>query len=186
MDRRSRLVVSVSIIALATLALGSWAANAHTQTYKTNLTIHYDKKTNSFEGHAGTSSFCQEGRAIQVFQVNSGGSDILVGSTTSGHAGHCDVVLDAQRYAIGQALWRVRQPTLLGFLRGGQRRLAVSADDSWEGRGFSTVAGLILDRLGHIPSIGDRAQWDGLDLEVVDMDGQRIDRVLVTRKTEEA
>jgi hypothetical protein len=80
--------VSVSIIALATLALGSWAANAHAQTFKTNLTIHYDKKTNSFEGHVGTSSFCQEGRAIQVFQVNSGGSDILIGSTTSGHAGH--------------------------------------------------------------------------------------------------
>jgi putative hemolysin len=65
-------------------------------------------------------------------------------------------------------------------------RLAVNTDDSWEGRGFSTVAGLILDRLGHIPSIGDKAQWDSLDLEVVDMDGQRIDRVLVTRKTEEA
>jgi putative hemolysin len=55
-------------------------------------------------------------------------------------------------------------------------------EDTWEGRGFSTVAGLILDRLGHIPSIGDSAEWDGLHLEVVDMDGQRIDRVLITRK----
>ena len=88
MDRRSRLVVSVSIIALATLAFGSWAANAHTQTYKSNLTIHYDKKTNSFVGHIGTSSFCQEGRAVHVFQANSAGSDIMVGSTLSGHAGH--------------------------------------------------------------------------------------------------
>jgi putative hemolysin len=60
-------------------------------------------------------------------------------------------------------------------------RLDVGVDDSWEGRGFSTVAGLILDRLGHIPSIGDKADWDGLSLEVVDMDGQRIDRVLITR-----
>jgi putative hemolysin len=64
-------------------------------------------------------------------------------------------------------------------------RLEISVDDSWEGRGFSTVAGLILDRLGHIPTIGDSAEWDGLHLEVVDMDGQRIDRVLVTRKSEE-
>lgn len=63
-------------------------------------------------------------------------------------------------------------------------RLELSSDASWEGRGFSTIAGLILDRLGHIPSIGDKTEWDGLDLEVVDMDGQRIDRVLVTRKTE--
>lgn len=64
-------------------------------------------------------------------------------------------------------------------------RLDVSVNDGWEGRGFSTVAGLILDRLGHIPTIGDKAQWDGLDLEVVDMDGQRIDRVLITWRSEE-
>jgi putative hemolysin len=65
-------------------------------------------------------------------------------------------------------------------------RLEISPDESWEGRGFSTIAGLILDRLGHIPAIGDKAEWDGLMLEVVDMDGQRIDRVLVTRRTGES
>jgi putative hemolysin len=64
-------------------------------------------------------------------------------------------------------------------------KLEVSTDVQWEGRGFSTIAGLILDRLGHIPGIGDKAEWDGLTLEVVDMDGQRIDRVLITHKTEE-
>lgn len=60
-------------------------------------------------------------------------------------------------------------------------RLRLAADDSWEGRGFSTIAGLILDQLGHIPSIGDAVDWNGVRLEVVDMDGQRIDRVLITR-----
>jgi putative hemolysin len=65
-------------------------------------------------------------------------------------------------------------------------RLEINPDKSWESRGFSTIAGLILDRLGHIPSIGDKAEWEGLMLEVVDMDGQRIDRVLVTRKPAEA
>ena len=64
-------------------------------------------------------------------------------------------------------------------------KLEISTDEPWEGRGFSTIAGLILDRLGHIPSIGDKAAWDGLNLEVVYMDGQRIDRVLITQKTEE-
>src|SRR4051812_11256790 len=63
--------------------------------------------------------------------------------------------------------------------------LEISTDESFENRGFSTIAGLILDRLGHIPSIGDKAEWDGLGLEVVDMDGQRIDRVLVTRNEAE-
>jgi putative hemolysin len=65
-------------------------------------------------------------------------------------------------------------------------RLDLSHDGSWEGRGFSTIAGLILDQLGHIPSIGDKAEWNGLTLEVVDMDGQRIDRVLVMPKAEGA
>ena len=64
-------------------------------------------------------------------------------------------------------------------------KLEISTDEPWEGRGFSTIAGLILDRLGHIPSIGDKAEWDNLVLEVVDMDGKRIDRVLITRKPEE-
>ena len=64
-------------------------------------------------------------------------------------------------------------------------RLEISTNEPWEGRGFSTIAGLILDRLGHIPSIGDKAEWDSLELEVVDMDGQRIDRVLITQKIEE-
>ncbi len=46
---------------------------------------------------------------------------------------------------------------------------------------YSTVSGLILTQLGQIPSIGTRTAWGGLGLEVVDMDGQRIDRVLVSR-----
>jgi putative hemolysin len=47
-------------------------------------------------------------------------------------------------------------------------------------RRYSTVAGLVLRQLGRIPEIGARTTFDGVELEVVDMDGQRIDRVLVT------
>jgi len=46
-------------------------------------------------------------------------------------------------------------------------------------RDFSTVAGMVQWTLGHIPSIGDRGTWNGLVFEVVDMDGRRIDRVMV-------
>jgi putative hemolysin len=49
-----------------------------------------------------------------------------------------------------------------------------------EERAYSTVAGLILEELGRIPSVGDRTVWQSVQLEVVDMDGPRIDRVLVT------
>jgi len=65
------------------------------------------------------------------------------------------------------------------------KRLEVRVADGNEARGFSTVSGLILDQLGRIPSIGDKAEWNDLALEVVDMDGQRIDRILVTRKSAE-
>jgi putative hemolysin len=61
--------------------------------------------------------------------------------------------------------------------------LEIREEEPVENRGYNTLAGLILDQLGHIPQIGDAAEWNGLHLEVVDMDGQRIDRVLVTRIT---
>jgi putative hemolysin len=59
-------------------------------------------------------------------------------------------------------------------------RLDLENHDTGENRGFNTLGGLILDQLGQIPAIGDATDWNGLRLEVVDMDGQRIDRVLVT------
>ena len=45
--------------------------------------------------------------------------------------------------------------------------------------GFDTVAGLLLALLEHIPASGERATWHGWQFEVMDMDGVRIDKVLV-------
>jgi len=50
-------------------------------------------------------------------------------------------------------------------------------------RGYSTIAGLVLSLLGRIPSVGEKVEWEGLKIEVVDLDSKRIDRVLVTRLT---
>jgi putative hemolysin len=50
-------------------------------------------------------------------------------------------------------------------------------------RDYSTVSGLVLDELEKIPSVGDAFRWNGLLIEVVDMDGRRIDRLLVQRVT---
>jgi putative hemolysin len=44
---------------------------------------------------------------------------------------------------------------------------------------FQTVAGFVMSRLGRIPTIGDVVDWEGISIEVVDMDGFRIDKVLV-------
>ncbi len=44
---------------------------------------------------------------------------------------------------------------------------------------FNTIGGLILDKLGRMPNIGDEIQWHGYALEIIDMDGLRIDKVLI-------
>jgi putative hemolysin len=44
---------------------------------------------------------------------------------------------------------------------------------------FDTLAGFILHELKRIPSVGDTFEWRGFDFEIVDMDGQRIDKVIV-------
>lgn len=44
---------------------------------------------------------------------------------------------------------------------------------------YQTVGGLVLDILEHIPQEGERLQWRNYTLEVVDMDGPRIDKLLV-------
>ncbi len=45
---------------------------------------------------------------------------------------------------------------------------------------FDTLAGFILHQLERIPHTGDRLDWRGFTFEVADMDGHRIDKVLVT------
>lgn len=44
---------------------------------------------------------------------------------------------------------------------------------------FDTLAGFILHQLKRIPQTGDKLEWEGFSIEIVDMDAQRIDKVLV-------
>jgi putative hemolysin len=46
---------------------------------------------------------------------------------------------------------------------------------------FQTVGGLAMYALGRVPRAGDAFETSGLRLEVVDMDGRRVDKVLVNR-----
>jgi putative hemolysin len=45
---------------------------------------------------------------------------------------------------------------------------------------FQTVGGFVMARMGDIPSAGDRFEWGGFRFEVMDMDGRRVDKVLVS------
>lgn len=44
---------------------------------------------------------------------------------------------------------------------------------------FDTLAGFILHELKHIPQTGETFSWKGFSFEIIDMDGHRIDKVLV-------
>lgn len=54
-----------------------------------------------------------------------------------------------------------------------------------ERAGYETVAGMILALCDHIPQRGESVKWQGWEFEVVDMDGLRIDQVLVMPITDE-
>jgi putative hemolysin len=47
---------------------------------------------------------------------------------------------------------------------------------------FNTVAGFILHTLERIPHVGDKVEWKGFTFEIIDMDGHRIDKILVHSK----
>ena len=50
-----------------------------------------------------------------------------------------------------------------------------------ERRDYETVAGLVINRLQHLPVTGEKVEAFGWRFEVVDLDGRRIDKVLASR-----
>lgn len=46
---------------------------------------------------------------------------------------------------------------------------------------FQSMGGFVMNYLGRIPAPGDHFEWQGFRFEVVDMDGLRIDKILVAR-----
>ncbi len=45
---------------------------------------------------------------------------------------------------------------------------------------YQTLSGFVMSQLGRIPKTGAKFTYEGFEFEVVDMDGRRVDRVLVT------
>ncbi len=53
-------------------------------------------------------------------------------------------------------------------------------DDLIEDYPFNTISGLILHQIRRIPSAGDSLLWRNFKIEIMDMDGARIDKVLLS------
>lgn len=65
-------------------------------------------------------------------------------------------------------------------------RLALkSAPDEDKGH-YNTLSGMMMLLLGDVPSTGATADWESWHLEVVDMDGNRVDKVLATRQEDDS
>jgi putative hemolysin len=46
---------------------------------------------------------------------------------------------------------------------------------------YHTLGGFVMLQLGRVPRVADRFDWAGLRFEVVDMDGNRVDKLIVTK-----
>jgi putative hemolysin len=51
---------------------------------------------------------------------------------------------------------------------------------------YHTLAGFVLNQLGHIPKAGEHFEWNGYKFEVIDMDRNRIDRLMVAALPQQA
>ncbi len=96
--------------------------------------------------------------------------DALVGEATE---------LDQEEYQItprGENSWLVDgQYAIIDFIK------YFGLNTQLKTKGFTTVAGLLIHKSASIPEVGEKVIVENLQLEVVDKDGQRIDKILVTR-----
>ena len=83
--------------------------------------------------------------------------------------------------------WAVRRPDG-GWLMDGlipvpefKDRLEIKELPEEERGRYNTLAGMIMLLLGRLPRTADRVDWEGWRFEVVDLDGKRVDKVLVER-----
>ena len=68
----------------------------------------------------------------------------------------------------------------LGIHEAGRR---LGRNDLAHGEDYHTVAGFVLWHLGRLPVAGESLVWRDLRFEIVDMDGPRIDKVLICART---
>jgi putative hemolysin len=51
---------------------------------------------------------------------------------------------------------------------------------------YQTLGGFVMTHLGRIPAVTDHFEWQGMRLEVMDMDGNRVDKVLIVPQPDQS
>lgn len=57
--------------------------------------------------------------------------------------------------------------------------LGVSTVEGEKGEGYQSLAGYLIEQIRRIPRVGDVVEKSGFRFEIVDMDGKRVDRILI-------
>jgi putative hemolysin len=60
-------------------------------------------------------------------------------------------------------------------------RLGLKAAPEEERSNYNTLSGMMMQLLGNVPTTGAASDWEQWHFEIVDMDGNRVDKVLATR-----
>ncbi|MDZ8053205.1 MAG: hemolysin family protein [Aulosira sp. ZfuVER01] len=84
-----------------------------------------------------------------------------------------------------QAVQREDGSWLLDGMLPVEEFLEIFEMEEWESeeRGsYQTLGGFVITHLGRIPAAADHFEWQGMRIEVMDMDGNRVDKVLVVPK----
>lgn len=58
------------------------------------------------------------------------------------------------------------------------RKFELDEEDNGE---YATIAGLVLNMVGHIPKVGDSIEWNNFRIEVTEMSDVRIEKLLITK-----
>jgi putative hemolysin len=73
-----------------------------------------------------------------------------------------------------------------GFLNVDDLKDLLVVDELPDEGDYQSLGGFVLSQLGRLPRAGDRVEWGGYSFEIVDMDGNRIDKVLVGRREDDS
>ena len=101
----------------------------------------------------------------------------VVGASQIGHGGSDDSPITQRP----DGSWLVDGSLSTDDLRELLRTSSLPGEDEHD---FRTVAGMVMTALGHVPQTGEVFTWRGVRFEVVDLDGARIDKLLVTPVSE--
>src|SRR4030095_9522846 len=61
------------------------------------------------------------------------------------------------------------------------RKVELLFDKELEADDFTTVAGLVINELGHVPAVGEKLDFKGLRFEVIEADNKRVNRLRLSR-----